>query len=233
MSSERPFESASPPVSGRVSQPPEQREEGADARRSQTHQDDAAKAKSGQATVIVRGETVRGEESSSGSQNPPPKDKPGPADKANKKVSEARVSLFKRLPQLDDDAEVGVEKEHRVVRDNKADLAFVGTLRASAALPSETEGYWQEYRIYETDGGKHVFSKITRSVFERESDRHEAEVFDPAPSSVPSQIVRGAKELARQKPVEWTDAAVAFFGYNPLSKALYRKFGDQFDEHIT
>jgi hypothetical protein len=31
----------------------------------------------------------------------------------------------------------------------------------------------------------------------------------------------------------WTDAAVGFFGYNPLAKVLYRKLGSQFDEHIS
>jgi hypothetical protein len=30
----------------------------------------------------------------------------------------------------------------------------------------------------------------------------------------------------------WTDAAVAFFGYDPLAKTLYRKVGPQFEEHI-
>jgi hypothetical protein len=28
------------------------------------------------------------------------------------------------------------------------------------------------------------------------------------------------------------DAAVAFFGYDPLGKVLYRKLGGQFEEHI-
>jgi hypothetical protein len=28
------------------------------------------------------------------------------------------------------------------------------------------------------------------------------------------------------------DAAAAFFGYDPLAKALYRKLGSQFEEHI-
>jgi hypothetical protein len=29
------------------------------------------------------------------------------------------------------------------------------------------------------------------------------------------------------------DAAVAFFGYDPLAKDLYRKLGSQFEEHIS
>jgi hypothetical protein len=70
-------------------------------------------------------------------------------------------------------------------------------------------------------------------VLAKEPDHHEAEVFDPAPSSMPSQLLRGARELTRSRPLAWTDAAVTFFGYNPLAKALYRKLGDQFEEHIS
>jgi hypothetical protein len=136
------------------------------------------------------------------------------------------------LPALDDDTDVGVQKEHIVVRDGKADLAFTGTLLASAAPSSASKGHWQEYRIYETNGGKHVFSKVSRSVFAEEQDTHEAEVFDPAPTSVPSQLLRSARDLARSRPLTWMDAAVAFFGYDPLAKDLYRKLGSQFEEHI-
>jgi hypothetical protein len=138
-----------------------------------------------------------------------------------------------RLPVLDDDNDVGVQKEQIVTRDGKADLAFTGTLVASAAPPSAPNGHWQEYRIYETNGGKHVFSKVTRSVFAEEQDTHEAEVFDPSPSSVPSQLLRSARDLTRSRPLTWRDAAAAFFGYDPLAKALYRKLsGHQFEEHI-
>jgi hypothetical protein len=31
----------------------------------------------------------------------------------------------------------------------------------------------------------------------------------------------------------WTDAAVGFFGYDPLAKILYRKLSGQFEEHIS
>jgi hypothetical protein len=99
--------------------------------------------------------------------------------------------------------------------------------------PTASKGHWEEYRIYETNGGKHVFSKVTRSVFVEEQDGHKAEVFEPAPSSVPSQLLRSARELTRSRPVTWTDAAASFFGYNPLAKALYRKLGDRFDEHVS
>ena len=48
-------------------------------------------------------------------------------------VSTAKVRMQNRLPALGDDAEVGVEKEHSVTRDGKADLLFTGVLLASAA----------------------------------------------------------------------------------------------------
>jgi hypothetical protein len=78
-----------------------------------------------------------------------------------------------------------------------------------------------------------VFSKLTRSVFVEEQDTHEAEVFDPSPSSVPSQLLRSARDLAHSRPLTWMDAAVAFYGYDPLAKALYRKLSGQFEEHIS
>ncbi len=189
----------------------------------------------GQATVIVRGETVR-DPPNLASQKPAAADKaspPGKKREAKKQVAEAKLKMRARLPALDDDRDVGVQKEQLVIRDEKADLTFTGTLIASAASASGSEDSWEEYRIYATSGGKHVFSKVTRSVFVDEPDRHQAEVFDPAPASVPSQLLRSARDLTRSRPMAWTDAAVSFFGYNPLAKALYRKLGDQFDEHIS
>jgi hypothetical protein len=138
-----------------------------------------------------------------------------------------------RLPALGDDSDVGVQKEQLVTRDGKADLAFTGTLLASAAPPSAPKGQWREYRIYETNGGKHVFSKLTRSVVAEQQDTYEAEVFDPSPSSVPSKLLKSARDLTHARPLTWTDAAVAFFGYDPLAKTLYRKLSGQFEEHIS
>ena len=219
MSSERPEEFSEPPVRGRQTSD--------DRRDSETvgnhgPSDDAV---SHEATVLVRGETIRDQEPKS-----PPKDK---EKSPRKEVSEAKIKMQSRLPVLDDDPDVGVQKEQIVIRDGKADIAFTGTLLASAAPPSAPKGQWQEYRIYETNGGKHVFSKMTRSVFAEEQDAHEAEVFDPSPASVPSQLLRSARELARSRPLTWMDAAVAFFGYDPLAKALYRKLSGQFEEHIS
>ena len=186
-----------------------------------------------QATVIVRGETVRDQNA-----NPPPKGstaevKKDKEESPSKEVSEAKLKMRSRLPAVDDDADIGVAKEQIVIRDGKADLAFTGTLLASVAPPSAGQEQWEEYRIYETNGGSHVFSKATRSVFAEEQDRHQAEIFEPSPSSVPSQLLRSARDFTRSRPLEWTDAAVTFFGYDPLAKALYRKLGDQFEEHVS
>jgi hypothetical protein len=148
-------------------------------------------------------------------------------------VSMSKAKLRDHLPALDDDADIGVQKEHIVTRDGKADLRFAGVLLASAAPASAPEGHWQEYRIYQTDGGKHVFSKIARSVLEKDQDTHEADVFDPSPSSMPSQLMRSARELARARPLTWMDAAVAFFGYDPLAKTLYRKLSVRFEEEVS
>jgi len=187
--------------------------------------DDAAHQET---TVLVRGETIRPEESKSREASAS-----GEKDGAAKKdVSQTNVRLQGRLPALADDAELGVEKDQLVTRDGKADLRFIGTLLASAAPASAPQGQWQEYRIYVTNGGKHVFSKATRSVVATQRDTYEAEVFDPAPSSVPSKLLRGAHDLTHSHPATWTDAAVGFFGYDPIAKALYRKLGGQFEEHI-
>jgi hypothetical protein len=148
-------------------------------------------------------------------------------------LSADKVRMRDQLPALDDDADVGVQKEHIVTRDGKADLRFAGALLASAAPESAPEGHWEEYRIYQTSGGKHVFSKLTRNVLEKDEDTHEADVFDPSPSSMPSQLMRSAREIARARPLTWMDAAIAFFGYQPLAKVLYRKLSVRFEEEIT
>jgi hypothetical protein len=159
-----------------------------------------------------------------------PNKEDGPKDKA---ASAAKVRMQSRLPALDDDADVGVEKEHIVTRDGKADLLFTGVLLASAAPTATPKGNWQEYRIYKTHREKYVFSKVTRNVLEQQPDAYEADVFDPTPSSVPSQMIRTAREIARARPLTWMDAAVAFFGYDPLAKALYRKLSVRFEEQIS
>jgi hypothetical protein len=220
MSSERPEEFFQPSVS-RGPQTTDDRRDGETADNRGPSGDPTGQ----EATILVRGEAVRGQE---------PKSTPQDKEKSpRKEVSEAKLKIQSRLPVLDDDPDVGVQKEQIVIRDGKADLAFTGKLLASAAPPSAPKGQWQEYRIYETNGGQHVFSKVTRSVFAEDQDTHAAEAFDPSPSSVPSQLLRTARDLARSRPLTWMDAAAAFFGYDPLAKALYRKLGGQFEEHIS
>jgi hypothetical protein len=182
------------------------------------------------ATVLVRGETLEGQSS-----NSPPKSSSASAQEnsARKQVSEAKVKMQSHLPALDDDRDVGVPKEQVVVRDGKADLTFTGTLLASAAPSSAPDGHWKEYRVYATSAGKHVFSKITRKVLAEEHDDHEAEVFDPSPSSMPAQLLKSARDLTHTRPKIWSDAAVEFFGYDPLAKVLYRKLGNEFEEHVS
>jgi hypothetical protein len=219
MSSERPEEFSEPASSGRQWSD-DRRDSGTAGNRGPS---DAATPH--QTTVVVRGETVRDQEPKS-----QPKDKEKSPPKA---VSEAKIKMQSHLPALYDDSDRGVQKDQVVTRDGKADLAFTGALSASVAPSSAPKGKWQEYRIYETNGGKHVFSKVSRSVFAEEQDTHEAEVFDPSPSSMPSQLLRSARDLTRSHPLTWTDAAVAFFGYDPLAKALYKKLNGKFEEHIS
>jgi hypothetical protein len=216
MNTERPEEYSEPPVSK--------------AGQTSSGEQHSENAMYPQATVIVRGETIRDQKLNPSAENSPAKDN---EKSSSKELSESKIKMQDRLPALEDDADIGVQKRHVVVRDGKADLAFTGALLAAAAPPSASGGHWEEYRIYETNGGKHVFSKVTRTAFAKEQDHCVAEVFDPSPSSMPSQLLRGARELTRSRPLMWTDAAVTFFGYNPLAKALYRKLGDQFEEHIS
>jgi hypothetical protein len=189
-------------------------------------------------TSEERAEPAR-RETTDGPKEAPGKDKDTASSNNKERVSQgAEISPTKermrgRLPALVDDADVGVPKQYIVTRDGKADLRFEGVLLASAAPASAPEGRWEEYRIYQTNGGKHVFSKVTRSVLEKDEDTHEADVFDPAPSSVPSQLIRSAREIARARPLTWMDAAAAFFGYTPLAKALYRKLSVRFEEEIS
>lgn len=223
MNSERPEEISGTASSTRPTS--DDRQNGAAADRGQSA--DAARHET---TVVVRGETVSSPvPTASSSHDSPSKDKEKPV---RREISEAKTKLQSRLPVLDDDADLGAQKEYIVIRDGKADLAFTGTLLASAAPSSAPKGQWQAYRIYETNGGKHVFSKTTHSVYVDEHDTHEAEIFDPSPASVPSQLLRSARDLARSHPLTWRDAAVEFFGYNPLAKALYRKLDARFEEHI-
>lgn len=182
------------------------------------------------ATVLVRGETVTNRSAQSDTKAPSPAEQKVAAKKPR---SETNLKLQGRLPALDDDADVGVPKDHVVVRDGKVDLAFNGTLLASAAPGLVPHDQWQELRVYETPAGKYVFSRVTRHLALDEEDEHEAEIFEPEPWSKSAQLLRNARNLARAHPLTWKDEAVEFFGYDALAKALYRKLGDGFEEHIS
>jgi hypothetical protein len=229
MSSEHPEELNRPQLSRAHSTSDGREEHDAEGR-----QDSFGEAGRRESIVVVRGETVRDPDPNAAPKDSradsAPKDRQTPA---RSEVSDGKVRMQSRLPTLDDDGDVGVQREHVVIRDGEADLSFSGTLLASVAPPSAPKGRWQEYRIYETTGGKHVFSRVTRNVVADEEDVHEAQVFDPSPTSVSSQLLRGARDLTRSRPLTWRDAAVSFFGYDPLAKALYRKLGGQFEERIS
>jgi len=128
MSSERPEEFSEPPVSrGRPAS-----DDGGGSETAGNHgpSDDATRHET---TVVVRGETIRDQE---------PKSRPKDKEKSpRKEVSEAKIKMQSRLPVLDDDPDVGIQKEQLVIRDGKADLAFTGTLLASAAPPSGVSLY--------------------------------------------------------------------------------------------
>lgn len=195
----------------------------ADDHAGDAHEPDAPVA---DATQARAGEPHSAEQNPGNSQKGAPPPKP-------RETAPAKLELRERLPSLQDDVEVGIEREHLVARDGKADLTFIGTLLAAAAARCADKAYWQEYRIFHTSGGKHVFSKVTRTVYADENDKHEADVFDPAPASIPSQILKSAREIAHSRTLTWKDAAVAFFGYDPLAKVLYRKLDVRFEEQIS
>ena len=167
-----------------------------------------------------------------------PPAKSGPAEKGKepkvRKVSPAKVKLQSRLPALEDDAEIGVEKEQIVTRDGKADLLFMGALLASAAPDLRAQGQVagipdlsdQRRQARVLEGRTEACSRRTRT-----PTRPTCSI--PHPSSMPSQLMRSAREIARAKPVTWMDAAVAFFGYDPLAKVLYRKLDVRFEEQIS
>jgi hypothetical protein len=216
MAAERPGEASSPRTTANVNVTDEGYT-GSEAERPRGRQADAP----------ARQDAVAG-------QGPAQRDKPRPTEGKTpaSEVSKAKLELQSRLPALKDDADIGLQKEHIVVRDGKADLRFSGVLLASAAPATAPDGHWKELRIYQTEGGNHVFSRVSRSVLAKESDVYEAEVFDPSPASVPSQLLKKTREVARGAPLTWMDAAVGFFGYEPLAKVLYRKLDVQFEKEV-
>jgi hypothetical protein len=107
MSSERPEEFSAPPAS-------KDRQTSDDKRDSEIaeHHGSSDHATRHEATVMVRGETVREQAPMSAPAESPPKDK---EKSPRKKVSEAKTKMKSRLPALSDDPDVGVQKQQGAV----------------------------------------------------------------------------------------------------------------------
>jgi hypothetical protein len=149
----------------------------------------------------------------------------------------ANQSMLERLPQLDDDKDVGVLKSHFVRRDNKEDLRFTGVLLASAAPQFRGQDRWREYRVYRTNGGNFVFTKVGRSVLKGEFDKFEAFIVegivdDREPQLIPQDGPVGLDHLFQKKDRHpaigggftlepLTDQITSYFGFDPVAKALY------------
>ena len=129
----------------------------------------------------------------------------------------ATQTMWQRLPKLDDDDDVGVEKEQIVIRDGEPDLKFRGTLLASAAPAFRGQDRWREYRVYRTAADKYVFSKIGRSILESEVDKFEARYWPDSGWGFAT---------------EWKDAVTDFFRFDPVAKELYRKLGIDSEQRI-
>jgi hypothetical protein len=131
----------------------------------------------------------------------------------------ATPAMLSNLPNLGDDNDVGVEKEHVVPSDDERDLRFTGVLLASAASPDiRGQGRWREYRVYRTAAGNFVFSKIGRSVHSDERDKFETHVWKP------TEISQVWDEATREyRPKVLTDALTSYFEFDYLAKQLYAK----------
>jgi hypothetical protein len=130
----------------------------------------------------------------------------------------ATIAMMIKLPALDDDDDVGVEKKHIVQRDGEPNLKFTGKLIASAAPPSREQDRWREYRVYRTKGGNYIFSRIGRSLIDGEIDRFEANVFEPGTYAV---TVKGPDDVDRE--YTWQDHAMDYFKFDTTAKILYQK----------
>jgi hypothetical protein len=145
----------------------------------------------------------------------------------------ADETMASALPKLPDDALVGVEVDHIVIRDAQADLKFRGTLIASAAPERYIDGRWRELRVYVTKGGKKVFSEIGRSVWDNERDKFKTVVFDPLKIEVtfPGDPIDEAATLEARSIAE-KEALTRFFGFSDLAKKLYAKLGAETEDFI-
>lgn len=139
----------------------------------------------------------------------------------------ATIDMYSQLPELDDDDSVGKAKEHVVTRDDLPDFRFEGVLLASAAPEKRGQLRWKEYRVYRTSSGKHVFSRVGRSLKEGERDVFEAAIFDPKKDGAVMTM-----ESTAARPWQWSDGAMQYFGFDATAKVLYRKLGIESEERI-
>jgi hypothetical protein len=141
-----------------------------------------------------------------------------PAPIASRLPDMATFEMQQRLPKLDDDDDVGVEKEFTVTRDGDRDLKFRGTLLASAAPECRGQERWREYRVYKTVGGKYVLSRVGRSVLHNERDKFEAFMWNSdQPGTEYGDLLSGPREKVL------SDVLVDFFKLDQLAKQLYAK----------
>jgi EXLDI family protein len=139
----------------------------------------------------------------------------------------ATIEMQQRLPKLDDDADVGIEKEFTVQRDGARDLKFRGTLLASAAPECRGQDRWREYRVYRTTNGTYVLSRIGRSVLNDELDRFEVDTWNS--EGDPVRMVDG-KGGSRERVLE--DLLTGFFRFDQLAKQLYAKLNIDTTERL-
>ena len=128
----------------------------------------------------------------------------------------ASIEMQQRLPKLDDDDDVGVEKEFTVQREGEPDLKFRGTLIASVAPECYGQDRWREYRVYKTAGGTYVFSNIGRSIRSDERDKFQVKTW------------REPAFLANT----FDEAVTNFFRFDQLAKQLYAKLNIDTTERI-
>ena len=146
----------------------------------------------------------------------------------------ATHEMLARLPQLDDDGDIGVEKIHVVPTDDGADLKFKGTLLASIASDPRGQGRWREYRVYCTVGRQYVFSKVGRSLFEDERDLFEAKVWAAQTACEGGGFqTKVLDQLPRPLERQLTDALVDYFKFDALAKQLYAKLGLDATQHVA
>jgi hypothetical protein len=136
----------------------------------------------------------------------------------------ATPEMLSRLPKLDDDDDIGVEKNHVVICDGYPDISFKGTLLASVAPENRGQERWREYRVYRTVGQQYVFSKVGRSMLSDERDKFEALVWKPKRAVEPGQFQTIVPvDLFAPLETQLASALADYFKYDALAKQLYAR----------